>query len=59
MYLYGQAIYYIQALRVTVYIRYIKACDNIGSISTDSRVRSLILPEERDECGLIFPNSGW
>ena len=28
MYLYGQAIYYIQALKVTVYIRYIKACDN-------------------------------
>ena len=28
MYLYGQAIYYIQALRVTVYIRYIKACDS-------------------------------
>ena len=36
---------------------------NIGSISAVSRVRSLILPEERlfrgDECGLIFPNSGW
>ena len=34
----------------------------VGSISTVSRVRSLILPEERhsgDECGLIFPNSGW
>ena len=33
---------------------------SIGSISAVSRVRSLILPEERgDECGLIFPNSGW
>ena len=31
----------------------------IGSISAVSRVRSLILPEEGDECGLIFPNSGW
>ena len=32
----------------------------LGSISTVSRVRSLILPEEMgDECGLIFPNSGW
>ena len=37
----------------------------VGSISAVSRVRSLILPEEReralsgDECGLIFPNSGW
>ena len=30
----------------------------LGSISAVSRVRSLILPEE-DECGLIFPNSGW
>ena len=33
----------------------------LGSISAVSRVRSLILPEERlsgDECGLIFPNSG-
>ena len=40
----------------------------LGSISAVSRVRSLILPEEMmmmmmmmmgDECGLIFPNSGW
>ena len=34
----------------------------VGSISAVSRVRSLILPEERlsgDECWLIFPNSGW
>ena len=34
----------------------------VGSISTVSQVRSLILPEEifgGDECGLIFPNSGW
>ena len=31
----------------------------VGSISAVSRVRSLILPEERrDECWLIFPNSG-
>ena len=32
----------------------------LGSISAVSRVRSLILPEGWvDECGLIFPNSGW
>ena len=40
---------------------FIHAIIIIGSISavTVSRVRSLILPEEGDECGLIFPNSGW
>ena len=36
---------------------------DLGSISAVSRVRSLILPEKSalsgDECGLIFPNSGW
>ena len=40
----------------------IKGDPEVGSISAVSRVRSLILPEERlsgDECGLIFPNSGW
>ena len=34
----------------------------VGSISAVSRVRSLILPEKKEEgeeCGLIFPNSGW
>ena len=40
----------------------IKGDPEVGSVSAFSRVRSLILPEERlsgDECGLIFPNSGW
>ena len=38
------------------FFRIVKCRVKLGSISAVSRVRSLILP---DECGLIFPNSGW
>ena len=48
--------------QLNFYIKLIKR-KMLGSISAVSRVQSLILPEERalsgDECGFIFPYSGW